>query len=52
MLINSVKFVVDFYKKLSYNTISKPLVPMFFDNKKYAKFERCSFVGSLVYEIY
>ena len=52
MLINSVKFIVDFYKKLSYNTISKPLVPMFFDNKKYAKFERCSFVGSLVYEIY
>lgn len=52
MLINSVKFIVDFYKKLSYNTVSKPFVPMFFDNKKYAKLERCSFVGSLVYEIY
>ena len=52
MLINSVKFIVDFYKKLFYNITSIPFVPMFFDNKKYAKFERCSFVGSLVYEIY
>ena len=48
MLINFFKFIIDFYKKLSYNTISKPFVPMFFDNKKYAKFERSSFLGGLV----